>query len=115
MGAMLWFRRNWIRTTGRVLDSRIRRIYRSRQSAARITLHSYVVEFVAPGGKTARLEVEQRLEVIDLPIGSEAPLLVKPDGTKAVFDHKDPQINVLAVNEARKRAEEERFRQQLGG
>ena len=43
------------------------------------------------------------------------PLLVSPDGHKAIFDHKDPRINVNAVAKARKDADQARFRQQLGG
>jgi hypothetical protein len=89
----MFFRRNWVKTTGRILDSRIRTVFHSRgagrANGATIPLHSYVVEFTAPDGTTTRLEVEQRLEVIDLAIGSEAPLLVSPDAKKAVFDHKD--------------------------
>jgi hypothetical protein len=115
----MFFRRNWVKTTGHILDSRIRKIYHNhgsgRATGAAITLHSYVVEFAAPDGTTTRLEVEQRLEVIDLTIGGEAPLLVSPDGKKAVFDHKDPRINMMAVHRAMKQADEDRFRQQLEG
>jgi len=114
----MFFRRNWVRTTGRVLDSRIRRVLHSHSSGQRIgsiPLHSYVVEFTAPDGRTTRLEVEQHLETIDVAIGSEVPLLVKPDGTKAIFDEKDPRINMLAVHKANQKAAEERFREQLEG
>jgi hypothetical protein len=115
----MFFRRNWVKTTGRILDSRIRTVLHSRgtgrSSGAAIPLHSYIVEFAAPDGATTRLEVEQRLEVVDLAIGSEAPLLVSPDGKKAVFDHKDPKINMMAVHKAMKQADEERFREQLEG
>ena len=61
-------RHNWVRTTGRVLDARIREIWHDR-----------------------------------------------PDGTKAIFDEKDPRINVIAVAKAQEAADAERFRQQLNG
>lgn len=81
--------------------------------AVTITLHSYVVEFPAPGGERVRLEVEQHLETIDVAIGSDVPLLVSPDGKQAVFDHKDPSINVVAVEKAQQEADRARFREQL--
>ncbi|WP_433062583.1 hypothetical protein [Dactylosporangium sp. CS-033363] len=116
---MFFRRRKWVRTTGRVLDSRIRDVYTPKLSGNRgggsITLHNYVVEFTAPNGERTRLEIEQDLETIDVAIGSEVPLLVHPDGTEASFDEKDPRINMMAVHEANQRAEQERFRKQLEG
>lgn len=41
------------------------------------------------------------------------PLLVSPDGKRAIFDKKDPRINVNAVNKADEQADEKRFRKQL--
>lgn len=108
---------NWVRTTGRVLDSRIRTMYNASGDVATgrnlIPLHSYIVEFQAPDGETTRLEVEQHIETVDVSIGSEVPLLVSPDGKKAVFDKKDPRISVTAVVKADRAADQERFRQQL--
>jgi hypothetical protein len=112
------FRHGWVRTTGRVLDSRIRKLYYpggEKGTAAAIPLHSYIVEFQAPGGETTRLEVEQHIETVDVAVGSHVPLLVKPDATKAVFDDKDPSINVMAVAKAGRDADTERFRQELDG
>lgn len=107
------FHHNWVKTTGRVLDSRIRTVI-GRDGPA-IPLHNYIVEFRAPDGETTRLEVEQHIETIAVGVGSEVPLLVSPDGKKAILDKKDPRINVLAVNKARHEADEERFRKQLEG
>jgi hypothetical protein len=113
------FHHNWVKTAGRVLDSRIRRIYHSHPDGdiggPSITLHSYIVEFRAPNGETTRLEVEQHIETVDVGIGSEVPLLVSPDGTQAIFDKKDPAINVMAVSKAREEADQKRFREQLEG
>ncbi|WP_281189868.1 hypothetical protein [Micromonospora inyonensis] len=39
---------------------------------------------------------------------------MSPDGKKAVFDRNDPQINAVEVVKNRKKADEERFRAQLG-
>jgi hypothetical protein len=111
------FHHNWVNTTGRVLDSRIRTMYNPRAGSGTISdsiaLHSYIVEFRAPNGETTKLEVEQHIETVDVDVGSEVPLLVSPDGKKAVFDRKDPTINVTAVSKADKEADEERFRKQL--
>jgi hypothetical protein len=112
------FHHNWVKTTGRVIDSRIRTMYQgSRQvggsGGAAIPLHNYVVEFLTPSGETTRLEVEQHIETIDVASGSEVPLLVSPDGKKAIFDGKDPKINVDAIAKASRAADEERFRNQL--
>jgi hypothetical protein len=112
------FHHNWVRTTGRVLDSRIRTMYRNHPDGRLghgIPLYNYIVEFQAPDGQTTRLEVEQHIETVNVDIGSEVPLLVSPDGTKAVFDKKDPRINVVAVNKANKAADEERFRKRIEG
>jgi hypothetical protein len=107
---------NWVKTTGRVLDSRIRTVYSHGGDGVggpSIPLHNYIVEFQAPNGESTRLEVEQHIETINVPVGSQAPLLVSPDGRKAVLDHKDAAINVIAVAKARDQAEQERFRRQL--
>ena len=113
------FHRHWVKTRARVLDARIREIYHPKTGSGTIsgsiTLHSYVVEFQAPDGRTTRLEVEQDIGTIDVAVGSEVPLLVSPEGTKAVFDTKDPTINVVAVDQANTRADEERFRAELDG
>jgi hypothetical protein len=113
------FRRNWIKTTGRVLDSRIRKLYRNhadgRVVGPSIPMHNYVVEFTAPNGDKTRLEVEQHMETIDVAIGSDVPLLVSPDGKKAMFDKTDPSINLMAVFKGNKKAEQERFRRQIEG
>ena len=115
----MFFRRKWVRTTGRVLDSRIRRVYHNRSDGqaggVSIPLHNYVVEFTAPDGATARLEVEQHLETIDVAVGGAVPLLVSPDGRKAIFDEKDPRINMMATYKANRKADEERFRGLLEG
>lgn len=109
------FHRTWVKTTGHVLDSRIRTMYRGGRNGrgSSIPLHNYVVEFRAPDGATTRLEVEQHLDTIAVDVGSEVPLRVRPDGKKAIFDKKDPRINVIAVSDARERADEERFRKRL--
>lgn len=107
------FHHNWVRTTGRVLDSRIRRVYHDSTHGISLPLHAYIVEYPTPDGPTARLEIEQHFETVDIPVGGAVPLLVSPDGTKAILDEKDPSINVTAVGEAMKAADEERFRRLL--
>ncbi len=108
----MFLRRKWVKTTGRVLDSRIRKMAHTKKAGA-IPLHNYIVEFQAPSGQTTRLEVEQEIWAARASIGDEVPLLVKPDATKAVFDKKDPRVNVIAVVEADRQVDEERFRRQL--
>jgi hypothetical protein len=78
-------------------------------------MHNYVIEFRAPNGELTKLEVEQHVETVAVQIGDEVPLLVSPDGTKAIFDAKDPRINVVAVAEAAEKADKERFQNQLKG
>jgi hypothetical protein len=109
------FHHNWVKATGRVLDSRIRTLYNPDHNEVvyPITLHNYIIEVRKPDGETTRLEVEQHIETIDVGIGSEVPLLISPDGEKAIFDNKDPKINVMAVQKASQEADKERFRRQL--
>jgi hypothetical protein len=111
------FHHNWVKATGRVLDSRIRTMYNPNpiENGHPFPLHSYIVEVRKPDGEITRLEVEQHIETIAVSIGSEVPLLVSPDGQKAIFDQKDPKINVIAVQKASEEADKERFRRQLGG
>ena len=112
------FHHNWVKTTGHVLDSRIRTMYRTSRGGvggASIPLHNYIVEFRAPDGETTKLEVEQQINTITLGVGSKVPLLVSPDGKKAILDKKDSRINVNAVSQADDEADEERFRKQLKG
>lgn len=119
----MFFRRNWIKTTGRVLDSSIRKTYDTRVDGQVVGppshLHNYVVEFTAPNGEPTRLEVEQHSETIDVPIGTEVPLLVHPTGKRAVLDKKHPTINMMALSKARREASREadkdRFRDLLDG
>jgi hypothetical protein len=113
------FHHNWVKTTGHVLDSRIRTVYYTRSGGEiggpSIPLHNYIVEFRAPNGETTKLEVEQHIEHTDVGVGDEVPLLVSPDGQKAIFDKKDSKINVNAVYKADQDADNERFRKQLDG
>jgi hypothetical protein len=119
LGSSAMFRHNWVKTTGHVLDSRIRKMYNPRTGSGTISdsipLYNYIVEFRAPNGETTKLEVEQHIETIEVDVGSEAPLLVSPDGKKAIFDKNDSKINVSAVYKADKQADKERFRKQLEG
>jgi hypothetical protein len=45
--------------------------------------------------------------------GGIVPLLVNPEGTKAVFDKHDPRINVNSVVEATEDAEKARLDSEL--
>jgi len=112
------FHHNWVKTPGRVIDSRIRKMMNTggegSLQGSYLPLHSYIIEFRTPDGELTRLEVEQHVETIAVSVGSHVPLLVSPDGKKAVFDHKDPSINVLAVNRANEQADRDRFSRELG-
>jgi hypothetical protein len=111
---MRLFRRSWVKTTGTVLDSRVRRIHYPRSGpGGSVHLHNYIVELRVPSGETKRLEVEQQIWAVPVEIGGDAYLIVKPDGTKAVFDKQDPRVNVVEVVKLNTEADEERFRQQL--
>ncbi|HTJ35413.1 MAG TPA: hypothetical protein VL738_19475 [Dactylosporangium sp.] len=85
----------------------------SRTRHSVIPMHNYVVEFRTPAGETARLEVEQTILTVRVAVGAEVPLLVRPDGKKAVFDAKDPSINVHAVARGNDAQDQERFRRLL--
>jgi hypothetical protein len=119
LGSSAMFHHDWVTTTGRVLDSRIRTMYHTRAGGEiggpSIPLHNYIVEFRAPDGETVKLEVEQHIETVELSVGSDAPLLVSPDGKKAVFDKHDPRISVSAVQKAAEQADTNRFREHLQG
>lgn len=112
------FHHNWVKTTGLVIDARIRKMLNTGGDhsiqGSYLPMHNYIIEFRTPDGQLTRLEVEQHIETIAVNAGSNVPLLVSPDGTKAVFDHKDPSINVVAVNRANEQADAERFRRELG-
>ena len=105
------FHRNWVKTTGRVLDSRIRTMV----GKSYRPVYNYVVEFVAPTGQTARFEVKAPYGVVKVYVGNEMPLLVRPDGKKAVVDKMHPSINATAVDRANRKAEKERFRKNIEG
>lgn len=111
------FHHNWVKTTGHVIDSRVRKMLNTSDDpvgGSYLTMHSYIVELRTPDGQLTRLEVEQHIDTIDVGIGSKVPLLVSPDGTKAIFDKKDPTINVVAVMQAADQADRDRFRRELG-
>lgn len=112
------FHHNWVKTTGHVLDSRIREMCNTSDDAVGgsfIPLHNYIVEFRTPDGQLVRLEVEQHIETVNVGVGSKVPLLVSPDGTKAVIDKHDPSVNLMAVSKAREQADSDRFRKLLDG
>ena len=107
------FHHGWIKTAGRVIDSRITSVFHNRPLGVSVPLHSYIVEFRMQGGEPTKIEVEQHIDTIEVAIGHDVPLLVSPDGKEAVVDHKDPKINVVAVSNAHDAADKERFRTQL--
>ncbi|MEU4773464.1 hypothetical protein [Micromonospora sp. NPDC023644] len=102
-----FFHRKWVAATGRVVDSRLHSV---RNSNAR---WAYIVQFAGPNGQKTKLEVLEDHHTLGVAVGATVPLLVRPDGKKAVFDRSDPQINAVEVVKNRKRADEERFRGQL--
>jgi hypothetical protein len=111
------FHHNWVKTTGRVIDSRIRKMLNTSDHAVGgsfLEMHSYIVELRTPAGELTRLEVEQHIDTVDVGIGRHVPLLVSPDGTKAIFDKKDPSISVTAVVKANEQSDRDRFRRELG-
>jgi hypothetical protein len=99
--------RNWVKATGSVLDSRF---HSARDSVVRL---AYVVRFTGPDGQSRKLEVVGDPRTFGVNVGATVPLLVSPDGQRAVFDRYDPQINATAVAKRRRSADEERFRNQL--
>lgn len=46
-------------------------------------------------------------------IGKRVPLLVRPDGTKAIFDRHDPRVNVNKVWKANEAADKARFQREM--
>jgi hypothetical protein len=69
------------------------------------------VEFGSPDGRVVL--VEEPLGIVLPDAGGIVPLLVNPEGTKAVFDKHDPRINVNSVVEATEDAEEGRLDSEL--
>ncbi|HEY0701103.1 MAG TPA: hypothetical protein VGD43_25235 [Micromonospora sp.] len=102
-----FFHRKWVKATGHVLDSRVHSV---RNSDVR---WAYIVQFAGPNGQKAKLEVLGDSRTLGVAVGATVPLLVSPDGKKAVFDRSDPQINAVEIVKNRKKADEERFRGQL--
>lgn len=102
-----FFHRNWDKATGRVLDSRI---HSARNDNVRF---AYIVQFAGADGQKTKLEVLEDSHTLGVAVGATVPLLVSPDGKKAVFDRNDPQINAAETIKRNKKADEERFRKQL--
>ncbi len=104
-----FFHRKWAKTTGDVIDARLLKRYPEGGSK-----WAYVVQFVGPDGKKTKLEVRSDPYTEGVGPGiMGVPLLVSPDGKKAVFDRYDPKINRKEVYKREKQAEEERFRENL--
>ncbi|MFB9544636.1 hypothetical protein [Micromonospora sagamiensis] len=91
-----------------MIDSRIHSVRNSNVRWA------YIVQFAGPDGQKTKLEVLEDVHTLGVAVDATVPLLVSPDGKKAVFDRSDPQINAAEIIRNRKRADEERFREQLG-
>ncbi len=103
-----FFHRNWVKATGKVLDSRLHSVQNSK------TKWAYIVQFTGPDGKKAKLEVLSDPRTFGIAVGAtEVPLLVSPDGKKAVFDRSDPKINAVEAMKRHEKAAEERFRRKL--
>ncbi|OZV81673.1 hypothetical protein CA850_10955 [Micromonospora echinospora] len=100
--------RNWVKTTGKLLDSRVHSV---RNSDVR---WAYIVQFPGPKGQHTKLEVLEDSRTLGVAVSATVPRLVSPDGKKAVFDRSDPQINAAEVVKRHEKADEERFRRQLG-
>jgi hypothetical protein len=105
----------WERVDATIIDSRISRWKTLGEDGPELPVHEYVVEFIRPGGQVARLRVEERPRKVEIPgVGGVVPILVKPDGTEAVFDEHDPRINLAGIHQARDGADKDRFRSELG-
>jgi hypothetical protein len=102
-----FFHRNWVKTTGRVLDSRIHSAANSHVKWA------YIVQFAGSDGQKTKLEVLGDPRTLGVAVDATVPLLVSPDGKKAVLDRTDPRINAVEVVRNREKADRERFRGQL--
>ncbi len=100
--------RKWVKATGSVLDSRIH------SSGSEHVKLAYLVQFVGPDGQKTKLEVTSDSRTLGVAVGATGvPLLVSPDGKKAVFDRNDPKINAAEVVKRHEEAAKERFREQL--
>jgi hypothetical protein len=105
----------WERVDATIIDSRISRWKTLGEDGPELPVHEYVVEFIRSGGQAARLLVQEPLRKVEVPgVGGVVPILVKPDGTKAVFDEHDPRINLAGITKAREDADKDRFRSELG-
>jgi hypothetical protein len=99
--------RTWVKASGSVLDSRF---HSARDSYVRL---AYIVQFTGPDGRTTKLEIVGDPRTLGVNVGATVPLLVRPDGQRAVFDRLDPQINAVEVVRRRRKADEDRFRDGL--
>jgi len=100
--------RKWVKATGSVLDSRLHSTQNSKVKWA------YIVQFVGPNGQTTKLEVLSDSRTLGVAVGATGvPLLVSPDGKRAVFDRNDPKINAVEVVKRHEKADAERFRKDL--
>ncbi|MBO4207948.1 hypothetical protein [Micromonospora echinofusca] len=102
-----FFHRKWVKVTCKVIDSRLHSVQNSHMKWA------YIVQFAGPTGQKTQLEVMGDSRTLGVAVGATVPLLVSPDGKRAVFDRGDPQINAAQVVKNREQAEKERFRRQL--
>jgi hypothetical protein len=104
-----YMHRKWVKASGSVLESRFH------SARASVVRQAYIVRFTGADGQSSKLEVVGDPRTLGVAVGATVPLLVSPDGKRAVFDRYDPQINAVEVVKRSRKADEDRFRNQLEG
>jgi len=104
------FRRGWEHVDGALIDTRSIGVF---AQARLLTKHECLVEFARGDGQVVRLKVEEPLGIRLPHKGGVIPLLVKPDGSEAIIDQRDPRINSQAAKKAEMLADNARFDSEL--
>ena len=108
------FHHDWHKIDAKLIDTRIIGVVGGADGSPTFSKYECVVEFTMPDGHPTRLTVKAPPIVVVLPaIGKRVPLLVRPDGTKAIFDRHDPRVNVNKVWKATEAADKARLQREM--
>jgi hypothetical protein len=115
------FRWGWDKLDAKLVDQKFvrRDSWNAEKGGTWFQVWDYMVELPGPDGRPKRLVIREKTYNLDLPeVGGMVPVLVNRKRTKAAFNLKDPRIDAVgrlkARQKARKRADEERFKEKLG-
>jgi hypothetical protein len=105
---------HWEPAEGTIVDRRITRYVPVGPGNNELPLHEFVVDVRQADGQAFRVTIEEKAgKIVPPDVGAVVKVEVDPKSRKVRFDENDPQLNVRAVVQGQRQAEQDRFATEL--